>query len=158
MCKIGFWKEIPVSRDKTLHKTIKMVLPYFWKDEMKNKTKKTLCLELKSYLDKVISIANGEEEYDFSSTSTTSMIPDDSYYGKLEYFIKYQRTTILSDKQENKKRFGKAMQAIFESNGTEIANCKRYKIDSDKQTYDNEGEYDTLDISIDEFEENQVEM
>ena len=77
---------------------------------------------------------------------------------KLDYFIKYQRTTILSQKRENKKLFGKAMQAIFESNGTEIANCKRYKIDSDKQTYDNEGEYDTLDISIDEYEENQVEM
>ena len=35
MCKIGFWKEIPVSRDKTLNKTIKMVLPYFCEEQNK---------------------------------------------------------------------------------------------------------------------------
>ena len=46
------------------------------------------------------------------------------------------------------------MQAIFESNGTEIANCKRYKIDSDEQIDDNGEEDDTLNISIDEYEDN----
>ena len=158
LCKIGFWKGVPVTKDKTLHKTVKMVFPYFWKDEMMNMTKKALCPELKSYLEKVCNIANGEEEYDFSSTSTSSMICGDNYYGKLEYFIKYQRTTILSEKRENKKRFGKAMQAIFESNGTEIANRQRYKIDSDKQIDDNVEQDDTLNTNIDEDEENQVEL
>ena len=46
------------------------------------------------------------------------------------------------------------MQAIFESNGTKIANCQRYKIDSDKQRDDNGEEDDTQNISIDEYEEN----
>ena len=51
------------------------------------------------------------------------------------------------------------MQAIFVSNGTVIANCQRYNIDSGKQTDDENGEEDdTLSISIDEDEDNQVEL
>ena len=89
LCKIGFWKGVPVTKDRIFYNTVEMILPFFWKDKMKDMSKRDVCLELKSYLDKVCSIANGEEEYDFSSTNTSSMVPDDSYYGKLEYFIKY---------------------------------------------------------------------
>ena len=87
------------------------------------------------------------------------MMPLDNYDGKLEFFINYQKTSILSDEWEKGKKWGKAMQAIFVSNGTVIANRQRYNIDSGKQTDDENGEEDdTLSISIDEDEDNQVEM
>ena len=74
-------------------------------------------------------------------------------YGKLEYFIKYQNTAILSERRENSKKMEKTMQAIFESNGTNIANRERYKINFDKETDDNGEEDDTLSITMDEDED-----
>jgi hypothetical protein len=55
-----------------------------------------------------------------------------------------------------RQEVGKAMQAIFVSNSTVIANCQRYNIDSRK--HENGEEDDTLSISIDEDEDNQVEL
>ena len=158
LSKIGFWNKVPV-KDRTFHSMVEKVLPDFWQmDEMKNMTKTAIHPKLKSYLEKVCNIADDKEEYDFSSANnSSSMMPLDNY-GKLEFFINYQKTSILSDKWEKGKKWGKAMQAIFVSNGTVIANRQRYNIDSEKQTDENGEEDDTLSISIDEDEDNQVEM
>jgi hypothetical protein len=66
-----------------------------------------ICPKLKSYLEKVHNIADDKEEYDFSSTNnSSSMMPLDNY-GKLEFFIKYHKTSILPDKWEKGKKWGK---------------------------------------------------
>jgi hypothetical protein len=61
----------------------------------------------KSYLEKeVCNIADDKEENDFSpANNSSSMMPLDNY-GKLEFFINYQKTSILSDKQEKGKKGG----------------------------------------------------
>jgi hypothetical protein len=111
----------------------------------------------KSYLEKeVCNIADDKEENDFSpANNSSSMMPLDNY-GKLEFFINYQKTSILSDKQEKGKKGGGAMKTIFASNGTVIAKHQRYNIDSEQQTDKNGEEDDTLNIKIDEGEDNQV--
>ena len=76
--------KVPV-KDQEFYNTIEKVLPDFWMNEIKDMTK-TLILYtrfLKSYLEKVCTIADGKEDSAKNSPEISL-----NRYGKLEYFIK----------------------------------------------------------------------
>jgi hypothetical protein len=104
---------------------LKLVLPHFWKDDLKGKTKTFLKPMIKKHLDLVKEIAENKVNNTLAPSLDLSNLDS---YGRLAIFVKYDATNILLDARKNTHMKRNAKEAIFSSGGTKIANRQRYHI------------------------------
>ena len=134
---------------------LKLVLPYFWKDNLEGKTKTFLKPLIKKHLDLVKDIADNKVNNTLDPPLDLTNL---DRYGRLAIFVKYDATSILSDARAKSQRKRKARDAIFSSGGTKIVDRQRYHIaveqnDTDDETdvaaANNDGEEDFVSVNDD---------
>jgi hypothetical protein len=102
---------------------LKLVLPHFWKDNLKGKTKTFLKPLTKKHLDLVKEIAENKVGNTLAPSLDLSNL---GRYGRLAIFVKHDATTFLLDVREKTPKKRNAREAIFSSGGMKIAKRQRY--------------------------------
>lgn len=96
---IGTWRKIPA---KQLAEEMERVLPKFWKEEYRSKKKKDLVMSQTSPLAKYLSTLANKS-------------------------FKYEECKYLKEVNRKSKRSFERKRKVFQSCGTNIADCNRYK-------------------------------
>ena len=145
----GFWGDLRVKDG--FHQAVKDVLPFIWKDSMKNETKSGILPKIKKHLRDVHAIASKKQKNDICLVNVDNM----DRLAILELFVKVDKTTCLADARKSAEQKKKLTEELLASVGTVIPDRKCYEVpqyqplpeDEATESIDNESDSDSNSIN-----------